>query len=77
MNNEALNSLNDLDFGYPAPRIQDFLSRSENEVFLDYVHQDPFGCHVFPGDISDYSLTSFFEDMERDIKQDKEIHLWA
>ncbi|ASL28971.1 radical SAM protein [Azotobacter chroococcum] len=77
MNSEAMNSLNDIDPNYPVPRVYDFLSRPESSAFLDYVFKDPFGCHVFPGDISDYPLASFFEDMDRDIKQAKQIHLWA
>jgi oxygen-independent coproporphyrinogen III oxidase len=77
MSVETLNSLNDIDPNYPVPRVYDFLSRPENSAFLEYVFKDPFGCHVFPGDISDYPLRSFFEDMDRDIKQAKQIHLWS
>lgn len=77
MNGEALGSLNDIDPNYPTPRVHDFLSRPDNSAFLEYVFNDPFGCHVFPGDIPDYPLSSFFADMDRDIKQAKQIHLWA
>ena len=77
MNTEALGSLNDLDPNYPVPRVHDFLSRPVNSTFLDYVFNDPFGCHVFPGDIPDYPMPSFFADMDRDITQARQIHLWA
>ncbi|MEM5440204.1 hypothetical protein [Paraburkholderia diazotrophica] len=77
MNSETLNSLNDIDTNYPVPRVYSFLSRPENITFLEYVFKDPFGCHVFPGDICDYPLAVFLDDMERDIKQAKQIHLWS
>ncbi|UIF87975.1 radical SAM protein [Cupriavidus sp. UYPR2.512] len=77
MNKEPLDSLNDIDAHYPVPRVYDFLSRPQNCEFLDYVFKDPFGCHVFPGDISSYPLDSFLNDMEREIKQAKQIHLWS
>ena len=77
MNTEALASLNDIDPNYPVPQVWDFLSRPENHLFLDYVYRDPFGCHVFPGDIEAYPLASFFADMEREISEARQIHLWA
>jgi oxygen-independent coproporphyrinogen-3 oxidase len=77
MKSEALHSLNDIDANYPVPRVYDFLSRPENSAFLDYVFKDPFGCHVFPGDLAGYPLEAFFEDMDRDIRQAKQIHLWS
>lgn len=77
MNTEAMASLRDIDPGYPVPRVCDFLSHPENHAFLDYVHRDPFGCHVFPGDVQNYPLPSFFADMDHDISQAKQIHLWA
>jgi len=77
MRNAALNSLNDIDPKYPVPRVFDFLSDPGNSAFLEYVHKDPFGCHVFPGDIAGHPLGTFFEDMDRDIRQAKQIHLWS
>ncbi|ACX87310.1 Coproporphyrinogen dehydrogenase [Pectobacterium parmentieri WPP163] len=77
MNHAALASLNEIDPNYPIPRVYDFLSRAENSDFLDYVFKDPFGCHIFPGDITDHPLDTFFHDMEIEIKQAKQIHLWA
>lgn len=44
---------------------------------LEYVFNDPFGCHVFPGDVPGYPLPSFFADMDQEIRQARQIHLWA
>jgi oxygen-independent coproporphyrinogen-3 oxidase len=77
MTSDALHSLNDLDPDYPTPRVYEFLSRPSHRDLLDYVFKDPFGCHVFPGDIPNYPLDSFFEDMEHDIARARQIHLWA
>ncbi|HAV2278638.1 TPA: radical SAM protein [Serratia marcescens] len=77
MNDEALHSLLDIDESYPTPRVNAFLAQPENRAFLEYVHKDPFGCHVFPGDLVDYPLAAFFADMEADIRQAGKIHLWA
>lgn len=59
MNDEALHSLLDIDENYPTPRVNAFLAQPENRAFLEYVHKDPFGCHVFPGDLVDYPLAAF------------------
>lgn len=77
MNSQALQSLDDIDVNYPVPRVHDFLARPENSAFLDYVFNDPFGCHVFPGDVPHYPLPSFFDDMDRDIREAPQIHLWS
>ncbi|UFH49548.1 radical SAM protein [Pseudomonas sp. KNUC1026] len=77
MNAQALGSLNDLDPNYPVPRVYDFLADPANSAMLDYVYNDPFGCHVFPGDIEGYPLGQFFQDMNQEIGQARQIHLWA
>lgn len=75
--NEALQSLLDIDENYPVPLVSSFLAQEENHAYLEYVYKDPFGCHVFPGDIVDYPLGNFFSDMESDIKKAGKIHLWV
>ncbi len=60
MNGEALGSLNDIDPNYPTPRVYEFLSRPDNSAFLEYVFNDPFGCHVFPRRYSRLSAVLFF-----------------
>ncbi|WP_416768973.1 radical SAM protein [Pseudomonas sp. RHF3.3-3] len=77
MNGEALYSLHDIDPNYPVPRVHEFLAHPDNSAFLEYVFNDPFGCHVFPGDMPGYPLPSFFADMDREIRQARQIHLWA
>ncbi|PVZ15414.1 MULTISPECIES: radical SAM protein [unclassified Pseudomonas] len=77
MNAQALGSLNDLDPNYPVPRVHEFLADPTNSAMLDYVYNDPFGCHVFPGDIEGYPLGQFFQDMDQEIGQARQIHLWA
>ncbi|WP_419736088.1 radical SAM protein [Pseudomonas sp. COR18] len=77
MNGEALHSLHDIDPNYPVPRVHEFLAHPDNSAFLEYVFNDPFGCHVFPGDMPGYPLPSFFADMDREIRQARQIHLWA
>lgn len=57
---DALQSLLDIDENYPVPLVGSFLAQPENHAFLEYVYKDPFGCHVFPGDIVDYPLGNFF-----------------
>lgn len=54
-----LQSLQDIDRHYPRPAICEVLSRPENADLLEYVVHDPFGCHVFPGDIDDFPLPNF------------------
>lgn len=77
MNTAALNSLMDIDKKYPTPLVLDFLARPDNQAFLDYVYKDPFGCHVFPGDIIDYHEASFIRDMAMHINEVGKIHLWV
>lgn len=77
MNNDILASLQDLDQNYPIPKVNTFLSQPENYDFLNYVWKDPFGCHVFPGDIDNHPLDSFFVNMNDDIAEARQIHLWV
>lgn len=62
-----LQSLQDIDRHYPRPAICDVLSRPENADLLEYVVRDPFGCHVFPGDIDDFPLPHFFRAMQESL----------
>ncbi|MFS1537472.1 MAG: radical SAM protein [Candidatus Phlomobacter fragariae] len=62
---------------YPRPNICNILSKRENTDLLEYVIKDHFGCHIFPGDIDNYPLTSFYYDMNKEIKKAEDIHLWV
>lgn len=72
-----LQSLQDIDRHYPRPAICDVLSRPENADLLEYVVRDPFGCHVFPGDIDDFPLPHFFRAMQESLARAPYLHLWA
>ncbi|NIG36636.1 radical SAM protein [Pantoea sp. ICBG 828] len=72
-----LQSLQDIDRHYPRPAICEVLSRPENADLLEYVVHDPFGCHVFPGDIDDFPLPNFFRAMQHSLSHAPQIHLWA
>ncbi|HGJ5855754.1 MAG TPA: radical SAM protein [Arsenophonus nasoniae] len=77
MRDTYIASLNDIDEKYPKPNICNILSKQENTDLLEYVVKDPFGCHIFPGDIDNYPLTSFYNDMNKEIKKAENIHLWV
>ena len=62
---------------YPRPAICEVLSRPENADLLEYVVRDPFGCHVFPGDIDDFPLPHFFRAMQESLARAPYLHLWA
>lgn len=70
-------SLRVLDPGYPAPAVLDILDAPANKHLLDYVTEDPFGAHVFPGDISDYAGADFLSDLDGQLAGTKPIHLWS
>ncbi|MET8826373.1 radical SAM protein [Streptomyces sp. NPDC004610] len=73
----ALNSLLALDPTAPVPAAVHALSAPENRHLLDYVREDPFGAHVFPGNIEDYDPESFLDDLDRQLATTPPIHLWA
>ncbi|MFP1917273.1 radical SAM protein [Lonsdalea quercina] len=77
MNKSHLDTLLDLDSRYPTPLVCEVLAKEENAKLLDYVVKDPFGCHVFPGDIEDYPISAFHADMEVEVGKAERIHLWA
>lgn len=74
---DALSSLNILDPHYPRPLVTDILEKPENRDLLRYVYRDPFGAHIFPGDIDNYPVAKFFSDLNHTLKQNNPIHLWA
>ena len=50
----ALASLLALDPAAPVPAAVHALAAPENRHLLEYVREDPFGAHVFPGNIEGY-----------------------
>ncbi|GAA3636531.1 radical SAM protein [Kineosporia mesophila] len=74
---QALKSLTAIDPGHPRPLVLDVLERPENTGLLEYVANDPFGAHVFPGDIPDVSPSSFLDDLDAQLASTRPIHLWS
>ncbi|MCC8380543.1 radical SAM protein [Xenorhabdus sp. PB30.3] len=74
---QALYSLNKIDEKYPRPDIIDVLSDQRNQSLLSYVYRDPFGCHIFPGDIENYPHQRFLEALNSELSTGYPIHLWA
>jgi oxygen-independent coproporphyrinogen-3 oxidase len=73
----ALHSLQELDPDYPRPPVLDVLIAAENRHLLRYVALDPFGAHVFPGDIPDVPVETFLDDLTAQLTDSAPIHLWA
>jgi coproporphyrinogen III oxidase-like Fe-S oxidoreductase len=74
---QAVASLHKVDPGYPVPSVLDVLAAPANRHLLDYVTEDPFGAHLFPGDIADYSPSEFLADLDRQLVATAPIHLWS
>jgi oxygen-independent coproporphyrinogen-3 oxidase len=73
----ALASLTSLDPAYPRPAVVDVLTAPENRRLAEYVALDPFGAHVFPGDIPDAPVDSFLDDLNAQLARTRPIHLWS
>ncbi len=73
----ALDSLRVLDPSHPKPAVVDVLAAPENRHLLEYVVEDPFGAHVFPGDEPDYDPSSFLADLDAQLAGTAPIHLWS
>lgn len=67
----------DLDRDFPQPEVIEILARSENAHLLKFVQEDPFGAHVFPGNIPQYAEDRFFGDLSSSLECGNPIHLWA
>lgn len=73
----AVESLRSLDPAYPVPAVLDTLLAPGNERLVDYVAEDPFGAHVFPGDVTDYPPEAFLADLDAQLATTKPYHLWC
>jgi coproporphyrinogen III oxidase-like Fe-S oxidoreductase len=74
---QALLSLRAVDPAYPAPKVLTALAAPENRHLLEYVVEDPFGAHVFPGNVPDYSPEDFLADLDDQLAGTAPIHLWS
>jgi oxygen-independent coproporphyrinogen-3 oxidase len=73
----TLRSLRTVDPDHPRPPVLDLLSAPENWNLLEYVAHDPFGAHVFPGDVPDSPVESFLDDLDEQLAGSGPIHLWS
>jgi coproporphyrinogen III oxidase-like Fe-S oxidoreductase len=73
----ALESLHVVDDAYPVPHVADVLASPENRHLLEYVTEDPFGAHVFPGNVPGYRPDDFLADLDTQLADSKPIHLWS
>ena len=73
----ALESLRLADPSRPVAAVADVLARPENRQLLEYVVEDPFGAHVFPGDESGYAPADFLADLDEQLAATAPIHLWS
>lgn len=74
---EALASLRRADPSAPPPAVADALAAPENRHLLEYVVEDPFGLHVFPGNESAYPVERFLDDLEAQLAGTAPYHLWS
>jgi oxygen-independent coproporphyrinogen-3 oxidase len=74
---QAVNSLHEVDRGHPVPSVLAFLADPANHHLLDYVTEDPFGAHLFPGNIPDHSPSDFLTDLDGQLAATSPIHLWS
>ncbi len=73
----ALQSLRAVDSGYSVSSVVDVLAAPENRHLLDYVAEDPFGAHVFPGNVLGYPPERFLADLDEQLADCGPIHLWS
>jgi oxygen-independent coproporphyrinogen-3 oxidase len=74
---QALESLRLTDPGYPIPEVAEVLAGRHNRHLLEYVTEDPFGAHVFPGNLPGYPPEDFLADLNAQLAESAPIHLWC
>jgi coproporphyrinogen III oxidase-like Fe-S oxidoreductase len=74
---QALESLSVVDPDHTAPSAGAALASPRNRHLLEYVSEDPFGAHVFPGDIPGYRPSRFLADLDAQLADSAPIHLWS
>jgi len=74
---QAIDSLHEMDPAHPVPAVLAALGDPVNSHLLDYVKEDPFGAHVFPGDIPGYDPEAFLSDLDAQLVDTAPIHLWS
>jgi coproporphyrinogen III oxidase-like Fe-S oxidoreductase len=74
---EALESLRRSDPLRPEAEVAAALAAPDNRHLLEYVTEDPFGAHVFPGNLARYQPESFLADLDQQLADTEPIHLWS
>jgi oxygen-independent coproporphyrinogen-3 oxidase len=74
---ESLASLRQTDPAHPEPAVLGALTDPANRHLVEYVTEDPFGAHVFPGNIPGYAPEDFLADLDRQLASTAPIHLWS
>ena len=74
---EALASLRLTDPSRDPAAVTDTLTAPENRRLLEYVVEDPFGAHVFPGNIPGHTPADFLADLDEQLATTAPIHLWS
>jgi coproporphyrinogen III oxidase-like Fe-S oxidoreductase len=74
---EALASLRVADPGAPTAAVTGALAAPENRHLLEYVVEDPFGAHVFPGNLAGYPTADFLADLDAQLADTAPYHLWS
>jgi oxygen-independent coproporphyrinogen-3 oxidase len=74
---QALGSLRLADPSMPAARVTETLAAQANRHLLEYVVEDPFGAHVFPGNLPGYTTASFLADLDEQLATTAPYHLWS
>ncbi|PWW67158.1 radical SAM protein [Actinokineospora spheciospongiae] len=73
----ARESLHRLDPAYPRPAVLDALADPVNAHLLEYLEEDPFGAHVFPGNVPGHPPEAFLADLDAQLADTAPIHLWS
>jgi oxygen-independent coproporphyrinogen-3 oxidase len=74
---QALASLRVADPGAPTAAVTAALAAPGNRHLLEYVVEDPFGAHVFPGNLAGYSTEDFLADLDAQLADTAPYHLWS
>lgn len=74
---QARASLRVADPSRPAARVAETLAAPANRHLLEYVVEDPFGAHVFPGNLPGYSTQDFLADLDAQLADTAPYHLWS
>lgn len=73
----ALASLRVTDPSRPPAHVAGRLAAPENRHLLEYVVEDPFGAHVFPGNEPGHPPEEFLADLDGQLAGTAPYHLWS